>query len=66
MGQESSLFVISVPGGEKNQHNPGGLVGYPRAYKNHLLEFKSRGVHILVQVGTFYCIKKMIAESARA
>ena len=34
---------------------PGGLVGYPRAYRNQFGEFNSQRVHILV--GTFSCIK---------
>ena len=34
---------------------PGGLVGYPRAYKNQFREFNSHRVHILV--GSFSCIR---------
>ena len=43
---------------------PGGLVCYPRDYKNQLREFNSHRVHILV--GSLSCIKKILAESARA
>ena len=43
---------------------PVGLVGYPRAYQNRFRAFNSHRVHLLV--GTFSCIKKLLAESARA
>ena len=35
---------------------PGGLVGYPRAYKNQFRLFNSHRVHMLVR--TFSCTKK--------
>ena len=42
------VFMLTI------QHDvPGGLVGYPRAYKNQFREFNSHRVHIRVLVGTF-------------
>ena len=43
---------------------PGGLVGYPRDYRNQFCEFNSHRVHTLA--GTSSWIKKWSAESARA
>ena len=38
---------------------PGGLVGFPGAYRNQFREFNSHRVHILV--GTFSCVKTLIS-----